>query len=161
MMKAVNADHSRDAFQKAQTRSPSASDSDEDEDVVLVEKTKARGFKEAELSFKRSKERLCRVMQEVKGALARTHHATHPEALEAFNKRVRGRLDNPLVYEDSAGNKYLRRGIQSARNDYQEELAADVKQRKAVKLAKAEERRAVKAGALTTGRMSVLLDMTL
>eukprot|EP00854_Cymbomonas_tetramitiformis_P031236 gene31236-39224_t len=117
MMKAVNADHSRDAFQKAH---------DEDEDVVLVEKTKARGFKEAELSFKRSKERLCRVMQEVKEELTErgTFFETilldeQPEALEAFNKRVRGRLDNPLVYEDSAGNKYLRRGIQSARNDYQ------------------------------------------
>jgi len=40
------------------------------------------------------------------------------EAHEEFNKRVRERLDNPLAFESSAGNKYLRRTIQSARNDY-------------------------------------------
>ncbi|KAK3272059.1 hypothetical protein CYMTET_19624 [Cymbomonas tetramitiformis] len=137
--------------------------------------------------------------------------------LEEFNtKRVRRRLDSPLVYEESAGNKYMRKGIQSVRNDYlytrwatvkgsgqwtvqtvghpyksihgltvsstnasrpsyeqvvaavkaaggvprtqlstAEELSADYKQRKAVKLVNAEERRAVKAEALTTGRMTV------
>eukprot|EP00854_Cymbomonas_tetramitiformis_P027315 gene27315-33647_t len=132
--------------------------------------------------------------------------------LEEFNtKRVRRRLDSPLVYEESAGNKYMRKGIQSVRNDYlytrwatvkgsgqwtvqtvghpyksihgltvsstnasrpsyeqvvaavkaaggvprtqlstAEELSADYKQRKAVKLAKAEERRAASGNANKT-----------
>jgi len=89
-MKALKADYSKDAYHKAQsavkqerrteskkgkkrdrsrTRSPPASDSEDD--VVVLEKAKAQGAKEAELSFKRSKERLGRLMAEVKGACVR------------------------------------------------------------------------------------------
>jgi len=86
MMKAVGADYSREAFDIAQkavqrtpskkgkkrdrsrTRSPARSESDED--VVLVEKAKAQGVKEAELSFRQSQQRLARTLQEVKGTLA-------------------------------------------------------------------------------------------
>jgi len=40
------------------------------------------------------------------------------DVMETFHRTVRGRLDNPLVYDEPVGNRYLRRAIQSARNDW-------------------------------------------